>query len=149
MSCKQSDARGPRLLVRKCFRICTLVSNACHKVALSCPSSIMFTGIVEVTGSTFLLHLRTGNKFPAKLTQPAVTSLEKQDDTAAGGGGTSLTISDCAEILTDAHLGDSISINGTSAQTASTLQPSLHHPGPPVFPCVPYPALPSGVKSFR
>ncbi|CAF9923502.1 MAG: Riboflavin synthase alpha chain [Alectoria fallacina] len=53
----------------------------------------MFTGIVEVTGT--------------------VSRLEKQDDTAAGGGGTSLTISNCAEILTDAHLGDSISINGT------------------------------------
>jgi len=36
-----------------------------------------------------------------------------QDDTSSGGGGTSLTISDCSEILTDAHLGDSISINGT------------------------------------
>ena len=47
------------------------------------------------------------------LTQPAVTALEAQDDTAAGAGGTSLTISNCAEILTDAHLGDSISINGT------------------------------------
>lgn len=37
----------------------------------------------------------------------------EHDSTASGGGGTSLTISDCAEILTDAHLGDSISINGT------------------------------------
>lgn len=50
--------------------------------------------------------------FSAKLTQPAITSLEKQDDTASGGGGTSLTISNCSEILSDAHLGDSISING-------------------------------------
>ena len=36
-----------------------------------------------------------------------------QDSTSSGGGGTSLTITDCADILTDAHLGDSISINGT------------------------------------
>ena len=42
-----------------------------------------------------------------------MTALEKQDDTSSGGGGTSLTISNCADILTDAHLGDSISINGT------------------------------------
>ena len=47
------------------------------------------------------------------LTQSAVTTLEKQDDSSSGGGGTSLTIEDCAEILNDAHLGDSISINGT------------------------------------
>ena len=39
--------------------------------------------------------------------------LEKQDDTVSGGGGTSLTISASEEILSDAHLGDSISINGT------------------------------------
>ncbi|KAF6239678.1 hypothetical protein HO173_002224 [Letharia columbiana] len=63
----------------------------------------MFTGIVEVTGT--------------------VTRLEKQDDTAAGGGGTSLTISDCGEILTDAHLGDSISINGTCL-TITSFTPS-------------------------
>ncbi|KAK2749309.1 Riboflavin synthase alpha chain [Onygenales sp. PD_40] len=53
----------------------------------------MFTGLVEKIGT--------------------VTVLEAQDDTASGGGGTSLTISDCAEILTDAHLGDSICVNGT------------------------------------
>ena len=55
-----------------------------------------------------------------------MTRLEKQDDTAAGGGGTSLTISDCAEILTDAHMGDSISINGRPPCTP----PKSHlHPG--------------------
>lgn len=91
------------------------------------PSSIMFTGIVEVTGSTSLPPFSQPAILSAKLTQLAVTRLEKQDDTAAGGGGTSLTISDCAEILTDAHLGDSISINGTPAQTAS-------HPSPSSFP---------------
>ncbi|KAG5296769.1 riboflavin synthase [Histoplasma ohiense] len=53
----------------------------------------MFTGLVEKIG--------------------AVTSLEAQDETASGGGGTSLTISNCEEILTDCHLGDSICVNGT------------------------------------
>ncbi|KAL2043908.1 hypothetical protein N7G274_003428 [Stereocaulon virgatum] len=53
--------------------------------------TIMFTGIVEVIGT--------------------VTTLSHHDDSE--GGGTSLTISNCADILTDAHLGDSISINGT------------------------------------
>lgn len=53
----------------------------------------MFTGIVEIIGT--------------------VSSLEKQDDTASGGGGTSLTISGAEEILGDCHLGDSIAVNGT------------------------------------
>ncbi|KAL9097627.1 MAG: hypothetical protein Q9165_000524 [Trypethelium subeluteriae] len=53
----------------------------------------MFTGIVETIGT--------------------VSTLEKQDDTSSGGGGTSLTISGAEEILSDAQLGDSISINGT------------------------------------
>jgi len=35
------------------------------------------------------------------------------DSTTSGGGGTSLTISECSPILDDAALGDSISINGT------------------------------------
>lgn len=42
----------------------------------------------------------------------AVTALEPLDTSTSGGGGTSLTISDCEEILTDAHLGDSIAVNG-------------------------------------
>ncbi|KAF2458015.1 riboflavin synthase alpha chain [Lineolata rhizophorae] len=54
---------------------------------------IMFTGIVEIVGT--------------------VSSLDPQDDSASGGGGTSLTISNAEEILGDAHLGDSISVNGT------------------------------------
>jgi len=49
----------------------------------------MFTGIVEILG--------------------VVSELNPQDDT----GGTSLTISSASEILTDCHLGDSISVNGT------------------------------------
>ncbi|OJD17735.1 riboflavin synthase, alpha subunit [Emergomyces pasteurianus Ep9510] len=53
----------------------------------------MFTGLVEKIGT--------------------VTSLDAQDATASGGGGTSLTISNCEEILTDCHLGDSICVNGT------------------------------------
>ncbi|KAH0603778.1 uncharacterized protein H6S33_007437 [Morchella sextelata] len=53
----------------------------------------MFTGIVETIGT--------------------VSSLIPQDDTTTGGGGTSLTISNATPILTDVHLGDSISVNGT------------------------------------
>ncbi|EGE00452.1 riboflavin synthase subunit alpha [Trichophyton tonsurans CBS 112818] len=53
----------------------------------------MFTGLVEKVGT--------------------VTALDPQDDSSTGGGGTSLTISDCAEILTDTKLGDSICVNGT------------------------------------
>ncbi|KAI5817050.1 riboflavin synthase subunit alpha [Pyronema omphalodes] len=53
----------------------------------------MFTGIVETIGT--------------------VTSLVALDETATGGGGTSLTISNAACILDDCHLGDSIAVNGT------------------------------------
>ncbi|KAF7588289.1 Riboflavin synthase alpha chain [Aspergillus hancockii] len=53
----------------------------------------MFTGLVETIGT--------------------VSSLEPLDTSASGGGGTSLTITNCEEILTDAHLGDSISVNVT------------------------------------
>ncbi|KAF4627127.1 hypothetical protein G7Y89_g11027 [Cudoniella acicularis] len=49
----------------------------------------MFTGIVEIIG--------------------VVSELNHQ----AEDGGTTLTISDASEILSDCHLGDSISINGT------------------------------------
>lgn len=42
-----------------------------------------------------------------------MTTLESHDASASGGSGTSLTISDCSSILGDAHLGDSISVNGT------------------------------------
>ncbi|RFU30594.1 Riboflavin synthase, partial [Scytalidium lignicola] len=49
----------------------------------------MFTGIVEIIGT--------------------VSELDSHDET----GGTSLTITNAAEILTDCHLGDSISVNGT------------------------------------
>ncbi|KAK4693829.1 riboflavin synthase, partial [Lecanoromycetidae sp. Uapishka_2] len=65
----------------------------------------MFTGIVEVTGT--------------------VTTLSSQDSSSAGGVGTSLTISNCANILTDAHLGDSISINGTCLTVTSFTQDSF------------------------
>ncbi|KAF2398398.1 alpha subunit of riboflavin synthase [Trichodelitschia bisporula] len=53
----------------------------------------MFTGIVETIGT--------------------VSNLSHYDDTETGGKGTSLTISNSAPILTDANLGDSISVNGT------------------------------------
>ncbi|OAL43200.1 Lumazine-binding protein [Pyrenochaeta sp. DS3sAY3a] len=53
----------------------------------------MFTGLVETIGT--------------------VAALEELDKSASGGGGTSLTISGCEAILGDAHLGDSISVNGT------------------------------------
>ncbi|WPG99026.1 Hypothetical protein R9X50_00183100 [Acrodontium crateriforme] len=46
-------------------------------------------------------------------TQLPVSALVQHDSTASGGGGTSLTISNCSEILDDCHLGDSISVNGT------------------------------------
>lgn len=53
----------------------------------------MFTGLVEAIG--------------------IVAALEELDETSSGGGGTSLTISSSEDILGDAHLGDSISVNGT------------------------------------
>lgn len=62
----------------------------------SSPSPVaakMFTGLVETIGT--------------------VTALTDLDPSTSGGNGTSLTISDCAEILTDAALGDSICVNGT------------------------------------
>ncbi|KIW66033.1 riboflavin synthase, alpha subunit [Phialophora macrospora] len=53
----------------------------------------MFTGLVETIGT--------------------VSSLVPLDPSTSGGNGTSLTISDCSSILSDAALGDSISVNGT------------------------------------
>ncbi|KZF19719.1 riboflavin synthase [Xylona heveae TC161] len=53
----------------------------------------MFTGIVEILGT--------------------VSKLDSLDKSEGGGGGTSLTISEAEDILVDAHLGDSISVNGT------------------------------------
>ncbi|KAF2657980.1 riboflavin synthase alpha chain [Lophiostoma macrostomum CBS 122681] len=53
----------------------------------------MFTGLVEIIGT--------------------VSALEQLDESSSGGGGTSLTISDAQDILGDASLGDSISVNGT------------------------------------
>jgi riboflavin synthase len=63
----------------------------------------MFTGLVETIGT--------------------VTSLVPLDPSTSGGNGTSLTISDCADILSDAALGDSISVNGTCL-TVTDLPPS-------------------------
>ncbi|KAK6498821.1 Riboflavin synthase alpha chain [Arthrobotrys musiformis] len=53
----------------------------------------MFTGLVETVG--------------------IVSELLPLDTTSSGGNGCSMTISDCASILTDALIGDSISVNGT------------------------------------
>ena len=52
----------------------------------------------------------TATADPARI---AVSSLVPLDSTSAGGGGTSLTISNATCILDDVHLGDSISVNGT------------------------------------
>jgi riboflavin synthase len=70
----------------------------------------MFTGIVETLGST--LPLPSPPSLPPTNTPTtAVTELLPQD--ATSGGGTTMTISDCASILSDCTLGDSISVNGT------------------------------------
>ncbi|KAK0534475.1 Riboflavin synthase alpha chain [Tilletia horrida] len=53
----------------------------------------MFTGIVELLAP--------------------VIAVEPLDSTKAGGGGYSLTLGDCAQILDDCHIGDSIAVNGT------------------------------------
>lgn len=71
----------------------------------------MFTGIVEIVGGTYAL---TSNslppaKYPTNTTFPVVSEL----DPHSSDGGTTLTISSASEILTDCHLGDSISVNGT------------------------------------
>ncbi|KAL2866732.1 riboflavin synthase [Aspergillus lucknowensis] len=58
----------------------------------------MFTGLVETMGT--------------------VSSLEPLDTSASGGGGTSLTITDCEDILSDVNLGDSISVNACLTVTA-------------------------------
>lgn len=52
----------------------------------------MFTGLVEKIGT--------------------IISYEEYDDSETGGNGVSMVIGDCAEILTDVHLGDSICTNG-------------------------------------
>lgn len=43
----------------------------------------------------------------------AIEELSVLDESKSGGGGTSMTISDCASILEGVALGDSISVNGT------------------------------------
>ncbi len=55
----------------------------------------------------------------------AVTSLDPHDASDSGGGGTSLTISDCEEILKDAQLGDSICVNGTTTSLSPTINRQL------------------------
>lgn len=53
-----------------------------------------------------------------------MTHLVPLDSTSSGGGGTSLTIDDAAAILTDAHLGDSIAVNGTCLTITELPSPS-------------------------
>ncbi|KAB8338885.1 hypothetical protein FH972_021829 [Carpinus fangiana] len=73
----------------------------------------MFTGIVEIIGSKH--HILSFPLFlsPTHQHSTAVSALEPLDTSESGGGGTSLTIADAGEILEDAHLGDSIAVNGT------------------------------------
>lgn len=52
----------------------------------------MFTGIVECMGT--------------------IKSYKEQDNSQSGGNGISVVITDCSQILTDCHIGDSISVNG-------------------------------------
>jgi riboflavin synthase alpha subunit len=73
----------------------------------------MFTGLVETIGSEIVSLLDSNATRLTISSFLAVTALEPLDTSSSGGGGTSLTISDCKEILTDAHLGDSIAVNGT------------------------------------
>jgi riboflavin synthase len=66
----------------------------------------MFTGIVE--------HMGT------------VVAVSENDTTESGGNGWTVTVGDAACILDDCHIGDSISINGTSMSFFVTpLQSSL------------------------
>ncbi|KAI4136381.1 MAG: hypothetical protein LQ341_005639, partial [Variospora aurantia] len=69
----------------------------------------MFTGIVECIGSTPLPLSSTPTAI-VKLTTPstAISALDPSPET-----GTTLTISTPTFLLSDAHLGDSIAINGT------------------------------------
>lgn len=52
----------------------------------------MFTGLIEKVGT--------------------VVEYKEEDTSSSGGNGVSITIGDCASILTDVHLGDSICTNG-------------------------------------
>ena len=60
----------------------------------------------------YVFRFLTSSIDPELIPPKVVSELNKQDDSSTGGGGTSLTISSAADVLTDAHLGDSISING-------------------------------------
>lgn len=72
----------------------------------------MFTGLVEAIGSESIQNPSQKTNNADLILLQAVTSLEPLDTSASGGGGTSLTIGNCAEILRDVHLGDSIAVNG-------------------------------------
>jgi riboflavin synthase len=70
----------------------------------------MFTGIVEIIGS---------KPFICTCISVANCVVVSELTPQAEDGGTTLTISNASEILTDVHLGDSISINGTCLTVTS------------------------------
>ncbi|KAK0555040.1 Riboflavin synthase alpha chain [Tilletia horrida] len=65
----------------------------------------MFTGIVELLAP--------------------VIAVEPLDATKSGGGGFSITLGECATILDDCHIGDSIAVNGTCL-TVTEFDPKTH-----------------------
>lgn len=57
----------------------------------------MFTGIIELIGK--------------------ILSITEMDKTSTGGSGYSLVVGECAAILDDVILGDSIAVNGKQTKT--------------------------------
>jgi hypothetical protein len=99
-----SRAENPSGMVRKTEHEHHARISPSFEAKASCSrASLKLSGVSRLKLGTLARELKC---------LPAVTSLEPLDTTDGGGGGTSLTISDCAEILVDAHLGDSISVNG-------------------------------------
>ncbi|CEH13080.1 Riboflavin synthase alpha chain [Ceraceosorus bombacis] len=75
----------------------------------------MFTGIVELLAT--------------------IVAVKEKDDGQGGGGGYSLIIAGCADILDDCHIGDSIAVNGTcltvTAFDAERASPEAQHGASP------------------
>jgi riboflavin synthase len=72
----------------------------------------MFTGLVETIGREFMIFFTPNLLITNRIAQ-GVSKLTTLDSSTSRGGGTSLTISNCAKILSDASLGDRISVDGT------------------------------------
>ncbi|KAF7512915.1 hypothetical protein GJ744_012018 [Endocarpon pusillum] len=89
----------------------------------------MFTGLVETIGT--------------------VTNLSSLDSTSSGGSGTSLTISDCGCILSDASLGDSISVNGTCLTITEFSDSDSDSPNHPASSSSPSPSPASASSYFK